>query len=57
MKNMKKTNYSIMVRDSVCYGAPIYRRVWVNEDGEYFVKFEGNIWNVTSRKYGFVPDC
>lgn len=53
---MKKTNYRVMMRQSYCYGAPIYRRVWVDENGEYFVKYEGELCNVTHLKNGFMPD-
>ena len=53
---MKKTEYQMKVKDSVCYGAPIYRRVWIDENGEYFVKVDGKLWNVSSAKNGFVPN-
>lgn len=53
---MKKTEYKMKVRDSVCYGSPIYRRVWVNESGEYFVKFGGELCNVTFAKNSFMLD-
>ena len=53
---MKKTEYKMMVKDSFCYGAPIYRRVWQDENGEYFVKYNGEIINVTFAKNGFIPD-
>lgn len=53
---MKKTEYIMKVKDSFCYGAPIYRRVWVNENGEYFVKFEGQLNNVSFAKNSFRID-
>lgn len=53
---LKKTNYTMKVKDACCYGTPIYRRVWIDENGEYFVKFEGELKNVTFAKNGFMPD-
>lgn len=53
---MKKTNYKMKVRDSFCYGAPIYRRVWIDENGEYWVKDNGELNNVTHAKNSFQID-
>ena len=56
MKGLKKTEYIMKVKDSCCYGAPIYRRVWVDENGEYFVKCDGELINVTFAKNDFIKD-
>ena len=56
MTNLKKTNYKMMVRQSYCYGAPVYRRVWVDENGDYFVKDNGELCNVTHARKGFMVD-
>ena len=53
---MKKTRYQMKVRDSYCYGAPIYRRVWVDENGRYFVKYNGEVNDVTFAKDSFIAD-
>ena len=53
---MKRTEYTMKVRDAYCYGSPIYRRVWIDENGEYFVKFEGELHNVTFAKDSFIKD-
>lgn len=53
---MKKTEYQMKVRDSVCYGAPIYRRVWIDENGEYFTKYDGKLNNVSFAKNSFIKD-
>lgn len=52
---MKKTEYQMKVRDAYCYGEPIYRRVWI-ENGEYFVKYEGKLCNVSFAKNDFIKD-
>jgi hypothetical protein len=51
---MKKTEYKYITRTT--NGYPVYRRVWVDENGEYFVKDEGRIWNVTHAKNDFISD-
>lgn len=53
---LKKTRYSMKMKDSYCYGAPTYRRVWIDENGEYFVKFEGQLNNVSFAKNSFIAD-
>lgn len=54
---MKKTEYKMKVRDAYCYGSPVYRRVWVDENGEYFVKFDGELSNVSFDKNTFIREA
>lgn len=49
---MKKTEYKIIAR--TVNGYPIYRVVFIDENGEYFIKDEGKIWNVTHLKNDFI---
>lgn len=51
---MKKTNYTMIVEAS--YTTATYRRVWKDENGEYFVKHNGKIKNVTFAKEDFIED-
>ena len=52
---MKKTCYTMMVSSSFV-GNEVYRRVWVDEDGNYFVKHQGEIRNVNHAKANFIKD-
>lgn len=52
---MKKTNYIMMVSSGFVSGEQ-YRRVWQDENGEYFVKVDGELRNVTHCKPYFIAD-
>ena len=52
---MKKTNYSFMVAWGMnCYNG-IWRRVY-EQDGRYFVKYNGETKDVTEKKSDFIID-
>jgi len=52
---MKKTKYTMMVSSSFC-GKENYRRVWEDENGNYFVKIDGEIRNVNHARKDFIKD-
>ena len=55
IRTMKKTNYSFMVSWGMnCYNG-IWRRVY-EQDGRYFVKYNGKIIDVTDKEYSFIKD-
>jgi hypothetical protein len=49
---MKKTDYKVVTR--TVNGYPVYRNVLVDDNGEYFAKDQGKIWNVTHLKNDFI---
>ena len=51
---MKKTKYWFMVSSSVWKGE--FRRVWADENGNFFVRNNGKIWNVTDKRENFVEE-
>ena len=53
---MKKTSYTMLVSAGLASGAETYRRVWVDANGEYFVKVNGETRNVTFAKNYFIKD-
>lgn len=53
---MKKTKYTMMTSAGVGSGTEKYRRVWQNENNEYFVKIDGEYKNVTFAKEMFIAD-
>lgn len=51
---MKKTRFWFCVSETV-YLQGIFRRVWT--DGErFFVKYNGQTWDVTDKQDWFIPD-
>ena len=55
-KTLKKTEYSFMVSWGMnCYNG-IWRRVYVDENGNYFVKYNGELKDVTHAKKDFIKD-
>ena len=52
---MKKTNYSYMVSWGMNSYNGIWRRVY-EQEGKYFVKYNGEVKDVTSAKSEFVAD-
>lgn len=52
---MKKTNYTMMVSSSFC-GNEKYRRVWKDENGNFFVKVDGEYKNVNHAQNYFIAD-
>ena len=53
---LKKTEYSFMVSWGMsCYNG-IWRRVYVDEAGRYFVKYNGELKDVTDAQQSFVKD-
>lgn len=52
---MKKTNYTMMVSSSFC-GNEKYRRVWKDENGNFFVKVDGEYRNVNHAQNYFIAD-
>ena len=54
-KEMKKTNYIMMISSSFC-GQEKYRRVWKDENGNFFVKVDGELRNVNHAKRYFIAD-
>ena len=52
---MKKTNYSYMVSWGMNHYNGIWRRVY-EKDGRYFVKYNGEVIDVTDAKDKFVED-
>lgn len=52
---MKKTKYSMLVSNGF-FSNEIIRRVWQDDKGEYFVKYNGEIRNVTFAKKDFIED-
>lgn len=50
---MKKTEYSMLVSAGF-YKNEIVRRVWVDEKGHYFVKYNGEFKDVTFAKENFL---
>ena len=53
MKGLKKTNFELAVAEKAPWEL-IYRKVWQSEDGEYFVKYNGETINVTNKKDNFI---
>lgn len=53
---MKKTKYIMIVSSGVGSGTEKYRRVWQDENGNYFVKVDGEVRNVNSCKEYFVAE-
>lgn len=53
-KKLKKTKYSFMYSSTVYKG--FFRRVWQDENGEYFIKRDGNLENVSDYKENFIED-
>jgi hypothetical protein len=49
---MKKTEYKVIAR--TVNGYPVYRVVWVDDNGNYFTKDEGKIWNINHLKNDFI---
>lgn len=56
MKGMKKTKYTMLVSAGLAFGNEKYRRVWQDENGNYFVKVDGELKNVTRAKEYFIED-
>lgn len=52
---MKKTEYTMIAITNMS-GLDITRRVWADENGNYFVKLNGEIRNVTKFKNDFIKD-
>lgn len=52
---MKKTKYTMLVSAGFC-NQEKYRRVWEDENGNYFVKVDGEIKNVNHATKWFVED-
>ena len=54
---MKKTKYSMLVSAGLAGGSgEKWRRVWQDENGNYFVKIDGEVRNVNRAKRYFVED-
>ena len=53
---MKKTQFTMMVSSSQTYSKATFRRVWQDDNGDYFVKVDGQLRNVTFAKDSFIPD-
>lgn len=55
-QKLKKTEYSFMVSWGMnCYNG-IWRKVYTDNNGHYFVKYDGEIKDVTFAKESFVKD-
>lgn len=52
---MKKTNYMMLVSSNFCSNEK-YRRVWEDENGNYFIKIDGEVRNVNHAKAHFIED-
>lgn len=52
---MKKTNYTMLINAGF-YKNETYRRVWEDENGNYFVKVKGEWINVNHAKDWFIKD-
>lgn len=55
-KDMKKTNYTMLVSAGVASGTEKYRRVWQDENGNYFIKIDGEYRNVNHAQNNFIAD-
>jgi len=53
---MKKTKYIMLISAGVGSGTEKYRRVWEDDNGNCFVKVDGEIRNVTHAKQYFIAD-
>lgn len=54
---MKKTNYSMLISAGLAGGTTEkWRRVWQDENGNFFVKVDGEMRNVNHAKKHFVAD-
>ena len=53
---MKKTKYTMLVSAGVGSGTEKYRRVWVDDNDNYFIKIDGELRNVTHAKDHFIKD-
>lgn len=56
MMKLKKTKYSYMTSFNYTTFKETYRRVWQDENGEYFIKHNGEWKNVTNAKDRFIED-
>lgn len=50
---MKKTDFQMLVIASM-NGANIYRRVYIDENGRYYIKYNGEVRDVTEKKAYFI---
>ena len=53
---MKKTCYTMLIGAGVGSGTEKYRRVWKDENGNYFVKVDGEYKNVNHAQNYFIAD-
>ena len=53
---MKKTEYTMLVTAGVGSGTEVYRRVWQDSNGDYFIKYNGEVRNVNHAKEQFIKD-
>ena len=52
---MKKTNFTMLVSAGF-FKCETYRRVWEDDNGNYFVKINGEVRNVNHAKEWFIKD-
>lgn len=56
MKGLKKTEFVFMTSFNYTTFKETYRRVWQDENGNYFVKVNGELRDVTKAKNDFIKD-
>lgn len=52
---LQKTAYTFLVTCNAWGGAAVYRRVWEN-NGRYFIKRDGKLFDVTKMQANFIKD-